>query len=56
MLCLRNSKKDKIAGTESKREVEGDTMAEMAKGHMRRTLVNSEDFGFGRMGSHWGLG
>lgn len=38
MLCLRNSKKDKMAGTESKREVEGETMAEMAKGHMRRAL------------------
>lgn len=33
MLCLRNSKKDKIAGTESEREVEGETKAEMAKTH-----------------------
>lgn len=35
---MRNSKKDKIAGTESEREVEGETMAEMAKGHMQRIL------------------
>ena len=55
MLSLRKSKKDKIAGTESKRGVGGEAVAETAKGQITEdSLVNSEDFGLGWEGKSLG--
>lgn len=48
MFSLRNSKKDKTAGTESKRGVGGDAIAVMAKVQiMQDIMVTNEDSGLG---------